>query len=479
MSDSMDEGQQERIELYERFKADISQPASQIYYDEDELVEIYDYAGDLDDDYVKMEVLLCGARLYPQSDPLRVRRAYFYYSMHNDSAAEAMAETAHEDSPLWDIIRLRLADKPDEEIAAGFDALLEGESEFDDETVIQLVDAASALNQYNWLKRNIDKIKEHCSYLQTLLYETAMVAEINFDYSTAVAMLEELTMIEPFNVSYWVLLAQEHIYKGEYEASLNAVDYALAIEGDNKQALILKAQVIYQLNGNGKEIKPMVEGLLKKDPSNSLALQTLSAILVEEGNLAMASKLLRAFSAKHPEDRMIVDCLLAIDVRDADKILDRYFLNDKERDESAWIEWARDTAALKKPKAAAQILECYHRNASLTKGWDLLFESLYRAGRYNELRELFTSNESRREFSSEEVLTYILSLMRLGQKKTAADMICRGIVRHGEALDKCADLGEVLREKGFLATLKNLLAVLYPPPGEEIPLDDVDPLTLY
>lgn len=66
----MDEERNPRQELYERFKASLSQPVSQRYFDEDELVDLFDYAGDLQDDYVQLETLLCGARLYPESHGL-------------------------------------------------------------------------------------------------------------------------------------------------------------------------------------------------------------------------------------------------------------------------------------------------------------------------------------------------------------------------------------------------------------------------
>ena len=54
-----------RKELYNKFKASLCQPVAERFFDEDELVELYDYAGDINDDYVQMEVLFCGARLYP------------------------------------------------------------------------------------------------------------------------------------------------------------------------------------------------------------------------------------------------------------------------------------------------------------------------------------------------------------------------------------------------------------------------------
>ena len=54
-----------RDDLYRRFRESLSKPITERFFDEDELVDIFDYAGDIDDAYARVEVLCCGARLYP------------------------------------------------------------------------------------------------------------------------------------------------------------------------------------------------------------------------------------------------------------------------------------------------------------------------------------------------------------------------------------------------------------------------------
>ncbi len=49
--------------LYDRFKEESVQPDA--YFDEDDLIEIFDYASDMADDATRIDVLLVGARLYP------------------------------------------------------------------------------------------------------------------------------------------------------------------------------------------------------------------------------------------------------------------------------------------------------------------------------------------------------------------------------------------------------------------------------
>lgn len=50
----MDNDMNPREELYRRFKESLTHPVLDRFFDEDELVDIYDYAGDMDDDYVQL-----------------------------------------------------------------------------------------------------------------------------------------------------------------------------------------------------------------------------------------------------------------------------------------------------------------------------------------------------------------------------------------------------------------------------------------
>ena len=143
----MDQQPDERYELYQRFKQELeSQSPEDMFYDEKELVEIFDIAGDYDDDYVRMEVLLLGFRLYPSSDDLTVRRSYLYYDMGVDDGVSHMLN-AHTpvsgNQIMWELMRLRSLKNPDYiTISDSLNKLLETHSRFEDEELIQFVDCA-------------------------------------------------------------------------------------------------------------------------------------------------------------------------------------------------------------------------------------------------------------------------------------------------------------------------------------------------
>ncbi len=157
----MSDDENPREELYQRFRESLRRPVSERFFDEDELVEVYDYAGDLNDDYVQMEVLFCGARLYPESQALSERRALLYLDTSIDdtdapspAAGEYINDNFDTFSPIFDIVRLETEQPSEPQEALEF--LLTQYETFNDEEMIRFCDLALDLGQYNWLKGESD-----------------------------------------------------------------------------------------------------------------------------------------------------------------------------------------------------------------------------------------------------------------------------------------------------------------------------------
>ena len=63
---SIEKPKDERRELYDKFRAGLKGgDETSSFYDEDDLIDIYDQAADLEDEYVKIEVLLAAAGCIP------------------------------------------------------------------------------------------------------------------------------------------------------------------------------------------------------------------------------------------------------------------------------------------------------------------------------------------------------------------------------------------------------------------------------
>ena len=67
----MDEDEQyvdNRDQVLARFRQQLGKPLSERFFDEDFLLDVFDYAGDIQDDYLRMEAMMCLARFYPDSE---------------------------------------------------------------------------------------------------------------------------------------------------------------------------------------------------------------------------------------------------------------------------------------------------------------------------------------------------------------------------------------------------------------------------
>lgn len=179
----MDREQRRREKLYRTFKESLTDGNTPSVYDENDLLDIFDYANDVYDEYVQFEVILLAARLYPESEDMMQRRAFYMYGNLSMTEGAFNLATAHrEESALWSLLDLMVRHPSDEECKSVMMSILDRYSEFDDETAIQLVDVCSDLGIFDWLIEHKDDIQRRCAYPETFLYEMAMEADSRSDY---------------------------------------------------------------------------------------------------------------------------------------------------------------------------------------------------------------------------------------------------------------------------------------------------------
>ncbi len=470
----MDQPIDERRELYEKFKSDLTGAPRDIFFDEKDLVEIFDQASDLDDDYVRMEVLLHGFRLYPDSEDLKVRRAYFYSACGIDEGADEMCRGEHLDGIMWDILGLRLNDLTHEEVEARLDKFVDRTEAFDDESIIQTVDCASALHAYDWVKRNRKKLQSKCSYLPTLFYELHIVASLNGDHQYAIEMLEELTDIEPFNGEYWCILAEEHLKLDQNDEAISAADYALAINADDIRAMAAKARALINIDEDRTTPVKLLEKVVRELPDEAFLVQSLAVAYTNDGRREDAERLLVDFNAKNPTDTATIDYLLLLRYADISHLLDRYYqIVSESSGVEHWKEWAQKHIAERRYAEAAVILESYYRNSSIGENLSMYCETLYQAKFYAAVLALYEYNAQDclpGDFTPEMGVTVVLSYMRVGQLEkalTAARRLITG-VRAGEPT-----ITRTLAAIGSVALLSTIVSAIES--GEPINVDDLDP----
>ena len=130
MLDGQQTDEQYMRELYERFLNGVRDNNNSEFYEEDELLDIYDYAQDEGDEMVQLYVLLAGARLYPDSDFLDERKAFFLSAINSDAARNMFGRKGRKNSALWGVLKLSLDTYPDGNPEDGLAELLTGDHRF-------------------------------------------------------------------------------------------------------------------------------------------------------------------------------------------------------------------------------------------------------------------------------------------------------------------------------------------------------------
>lgn len=327
----MDNEKNPREELYQRFKESLTHPVGDRFFDEDELVDIYDFAGDLDDDYVQLEVLLCGARLYPESEALTERKVLLYLDTTDETtdertmaASNFLADNPEASSIIFDIARLEVASPENPREALSF--LLNQYQRFDDEEVIRFIQLALDLDCYSWIIENLDEFKNKVDYLPTLYYELAREADEISDDANLVKFADALIEIEPFAPQYWMMLLRGQARLGDKEAATQTFDYAMALAGDSRDAILALTEICF--NYAEYLLPQLIEALkrlLDDYPDDFRVVDCYCAANSKLNRVNDILKALRDYATLHPENPLSLHRLINYGTDDAVSYMERYF----------------------------------------------------------------------------------------------------------------------------------------------------------
>lgn len=351
-------GDDRRNELCRRFRESLVDKSAVLFYDEDELIEIFDYAGDLNDDYLRTEALLLGARLYPDSQALKERRAVLYSAFGSDMAAKYLDDNASVEGALWDIMRLRKQLPVGDEAGKALDSLVARYDLFDDEEIIQLTDLASKLGRYDWLVSRLGMLRKKTTYQPTLIFEVAVIAELNNDFKEAIKLLDELTQIEPYNYQYWQMLAELQKKDGDNDGAMSSLEMALAINPDDASGEFYLCRLLCETPGRMRDAAVRLEKLYKAHPEDPDIAHYYLMALTETGGDPYSERSFAILSDSYrhnPGHRQIATDMLAVDHPDAVKaIAESARQQPIELDD--WLDWASHFSSIDAPKQANVIL---------------------------------------------------------------------------------------------------------------------------
>lgn len=379
--------------LRDRFREELRKPVGERYFSEEEIVNVFDTSGDANDDYLRLEALMLGARLYPDSQQLLERRAIYYLDTDQDMFIKFMKDNADVSTNLMNVLRLNLLDTcKHDKILKTVESFMANHRFVEDEEVIQFVQALHTLGLDKWLADNLDRLKEKVPYLPSLLYEYAVIAEESGELAeVGIKALEELTELEPYVADYWTMMSLAYIRNDRMDDAATSIEYALAIEPDNYNALKTRLHIAHIANDTQKfneivgrmtELEPddselAVMGLMRIDSKNRQELHDYIDRLSPVAR-ANPSVLLRAINAEYPHlSQLLID------------FFENGDWNDQELIEIA--DYAYETGNL---NAVNDILRAYEEHTGRTLDHDfLIFRIMFDMGNYTLATKIFTEAE--------------------------------------------------------------------------------------
>lgn len=440
----MDDNRDPRRELYQRFRQSLQQSLSQRYFDEDELVELYDYAGDIQDDYVQLEVLLCGARLYPESGALRDRRLLYYLDTTADDSDQRTAAADHflEDNsevttPLFDIARATTdADGTDDaDAAAALEYIVSHYDSFNDEEAIRLVEMAAERNQLEWVVKNIDRIADKVQYKPAFYFEIGREADEADEAETLVMVADRLIELEPFNVNNWIMLFRGHARLAKREETMSSYEAAKALAADDPMAMLRLADSVFTFSPTlYVDMEKALRELSERNPDNFDLVDAYSSMKAQRGDVAGAARDLMAYLDSHPASARALRQLLMCNRSETVPYVERFFADadmeaHAELDATNMLMMLSMRGAHYSVTALAPSLAAYlHYDEGFIAIW---VESLFALGRYREVAALIDHVQSMEEHIMMPIkgvamaYAFAVSLLKTSQYERAKEFIAK------------------------------------------------------
>lgn len=240
--------------LYSEFRSGIIN-GERLCFDEDNLIDIFDYARDQGDFFIQLEVILLAGRLYPESSELAIRRGFIYEDSDSESFGDFIQSNRDNVSLgnlfLWRILMLEKeveesGKQPDSpEIVRQLKNIIAESDWLYDEDIFRLRDFIFKIGcGKEFLQENID-VSSKVDNLATWYYELGCIA-FESEIEGGIPLLIKSSDIDPFRIQTWLMLAAAYIEKKKIEDAEYSLEFVASLREDPElyeQEMLLNSEI--------------------------------------------------------------------------------------------------------------------------------------------------------------------------------------------------------------------------------------------
>lgn len=257
----------------------------------DDICDIAQYYHEKRDDKKALKIVNDALEIYPGSvGPTSFLSRYAMLEEHDISKAAAIADTiADKNDPDYILLEAEImivdgrADEADDYLEEAYGQFYDDEY-YDDmplDVAILFSDYAESGYAEKWLKRSDETDEPDYKEVK------AKILTDNGEFDEAQSLIEELINGDPYSSEYWDLLAEVQMLQGKTSDSITSSDYALAIDPDDRNALMSKANGMMSLE-NFQEAERLFRRYAELDPEKDASYNMIALSLMAQDRLQEA-----------------------------------------------------------------------------------------------------------------------------------------------------------------------------------------------
>lgn len=393
-------------------------------FDSEDLIDIYDYATDISDGWVSGEIMNSLLQSYPDFEPMLERKAMRLLLAEESTGAAAIASRLSEESFIRHLVFSWLT-WDEEHWQKSYSALLsicKPKMLYDYETTA-LVNLALTVDDIRHLATLTDKIKPYCAYPDTFIATVAETLRDEGYIEESLPLFVELTELDPFSVEYWIFLGDLYINRlNNTREGETALDYALALEPDNSDALKLYGDFLIKTDAPVEKIHYLGDKLINAGAFPEGPALKASAYM-KEGRLDEASEIMLDIANASKNALSTYLMLLQVDVSPENhrKVLDSLRNYVAEASDEEMLNWFYETAMADESATVFDILPLVEEVITSGKQisddlFSIMLARLFICENYDMAVGIYERRlKEAHDVSFDDTVVYVLSNLALGR----------------------------------------------------------------